>query len=133
MKQLESYRLIWSVAKNIHRSQAKMLVAMVIGLVDAGKMKSFDIAHALADRFSVKFKSAILRFYRFVKNRSLAGYLAPVGVRHHDCFDISKNSAGVMSRQEMPACARSVFFRDSRSASPVLQSIHPPPRTRSPS
>lgn len=71
MKQYESYRLIWSVAKNIHRSQAKTLVVMVIGLVDTGKMRSFDIAHALADRFSVKFKSAIQRFYRFVKNRKL--------------------------------------------------------------
>jgi hypothetical protein len=71
MKQYESYRLIWSVAKNIHKSQAKTLVAIVISLVDAGKMRTFDIAHALADRTSVLFGSAVQRFYRFIHNRKL--------------------------------------------------------------
>jgi hypothetical protein len=71
MNRLESYKLIWSVAKNLHRSQAKTLVVMVICLVDSGKMRSFDIAHAMADRFAVLFKSAIQRFYRFIHNRKL--------------------------------------------------------------
>lgn len=83
MKQPESYKLIWSVAKNLHRSQAKVLLAMVICLMDARKMRSFDIAHALTERFAVKFKSGIQRFYRFIHNRKMDDLKVWAGIAGH--------------------------------------------------
>ncbi len=65
------YRLLWQLAKGLHKAQAKTLVAMTIGLIDCGQMRSFALADALAQASSVRFKSALQRFYRWVRGSKL--------------------------------------------------------------
>ncbi len=65
------YRLLWSFAKGLHRSQAKALVAVCGALVCCGQMRSFSIAHRLSGMTGVRFKSAVQRFYRLMHNRKL--------------------------------------------------------------
>lgn len=67
----KTYRFLNTSARNLHGSQAKALVTIVVCLVAAGKVCSLDIAQAIADRCAVKFKSALQRFYRFVNNRKV--------------------------------------------------------------
>lgn len=64
----ESYRLLRQLTSSLHGAQAKTLVAMTVGLLHCGQMRSFSIAQQLADRCQVKLKSALQRFYRFVHN-----------------------------------------------------------------
>lgn len=67
----QRYRLLWELAKGLHRSQAKTLVAMAKGLIGCGQMRSFAVAGALARGTGVRFKSALKRFYRWVHNDRL--------------------------------------------------------------
>lgn len=66
METRKGYRLLWEIAKPLHGAQAKTLVAMTRGLVECGKMRSFDIGQGLASSFGILFKSGLQRFYRFV-------------------------------------------------------------------
>ena len=65
------YRLLWQLAKALHKTQAKTLVAMALGLIGCGQMRSFALAGALARASGVRFKSALQRFYRWVHNDKL--------------------------------------------------------------
>jgi len=65
------YRLLWQLAKALHKTQAKTLVAMAMGLIGCGQMRSFALAGALARVSGVRFKSALKRFYRWVHNDKL--------------------------------------------------------------
>ncbi len=65
------YRLLWELAKGLHKTQAKTLVAMAMGLIGCGQMRSFAVAGALARATGVRFKSALQRFYRWVHNAAL--------------------------------------------------------------
>ena len=65
------YRLLWQLAKGLHKTQARTLVAMVQGLIDCGQMRSFALAGALARATGVRFKSALKRFYRWVHGAHL--------------------------------------------------------------
>jgi hypothetical protein len=62
------YRLLWDLAKDFHKAQAKTLVALTVALVGCGKMRSFHLSHQLARTSGVRFKSALQRFYRWVHN-----------------------------------------------------------------
>jgi hypothetical protein len=65
------YRLLWQLAKGLHRTQAKTLVMMARGLIGWGQMRSFALAGALARATEVRFKSALKRFYRWVHGDKL--------------------------------------------------------------
>lgn len=62
----QDYRLLWSFAKDLHRTQAKTLVEIAAALIRSGEVRSFSIARELAKRTGVRFKSAVQRFYRWV-------------------------------------------------------------------
>lgn len=62
------YSTLGLVAKNLRRSQAKTLIALVSAIVVAGSMRSFPVAQLLARRSGVCFKSALQRLYRLVGN-----------------------------------------------------------------
>lgn len=65
------YRLLWQLAKGLHKSQAKTLVAMADALVRCGQLRSFLVAGRLAQSTGVRFKSALQRFYRWVHGARL--------------------------------------------------------------
>lgn len=65
------YRLLRQLAKGLHKTQAKTLVAMAMGLIGCGQMRSFALAGALARASGVRFKSALKRFYRWVHGAQL--------------------------------------------------------------
>lgn len=71
MSCLAAYRFLNASARNLHGSQRKSLVRVVVCLVEVGRMRSIDIAHALADRCKIRFKSAMQGYYRLVNNRKL--------------------------------------------------------------
>jgi len=83
MSHPEYYRFLWATAKNLHRSQAKSLIAVVICLVTCGRMRSFDIAQAIKARFGGKLKSALQRFYRLVRNTKLDDLKVWSPIAHH--------------------------------------------------
>lgn len=83
MRHPEYYRFLWTTAKNLHRAQAKSLIAVVVCLVSCGRMRSFDIAQMIAARFCVKLKSAVQRFYRLVNNRKLDDLRVWTPLAHH--------------------------------------------------
>ncbi len=65
------YRLLWELAKGLHKTQAKTLTALCGGLVGCGQLRSFAVAGAVARATGVRFKSALKRFYRWVHNPAL--------------------------------------------------------------
>lgn len=71
MSCLAAYRFLFASARNLHGSQRKSLVRVVVCLTEVGRMRSIDIAHALAARCGILFKSAMQGFYRLVNNRKL--------------------------------------------------------------
>ena len=79
----KTYRFLNASARNLHGSQRKTLVAIVVCLVEAGAMRSIDIAHTLAVRCGVKFKSAMQRFYRFMNNRKVDDLVVWAELTHH--------------------------------------------------
>lgn len=83
MSHPEYYKFLWATAKNLHRAQAKSLIAVVACLVSCGRMRSFDIAQTIAARFCVKLKSAVQRFYRLVNNRKLDDHRVWTPLAHH--------------------------------------------------
>lgn len=62
------YRLLWEIAKGLHKTQAKTLVVMARGLIGCGQLRSFAVAGAVSETTGVRFKSALQRFYRWVHN-----------------------------------------------------------------
>ncbi len=76
------YSLLWGFAKGLHRSQAKALVAVCAALVRCGQMRSFSIAHHLADGTGVRFKSAVQRFYRLIHNCKLDDWVCWSALAH---------------------------------------------------
>ena len=65
------YRLLWQLAKGLHKTQAKTLIALARGLIGCGQMRSFAVAGAVAQATGVRFKSALQRYYRWVHNAQL--------------------------------------------------------------
>jgi len=65
------YRLLWQLAKGLHKTQARSLVAMAKGLISCGQMRSFALTGTLAQATGVRFKSALKRFYRWVHGDKL--------------------------------------------------------------
>lgn len=65
------YRLLWELAKGLHRTQAKTLVALARALIGCGQMRSFALAAQLSQTSGTRFKSALQRFYRWVHNPQL--------------------------------------------------------------
>jgi hypothetical protein len=65
--------LLRPLAKGLHRIQAKTLVAIALGLIGCGQLRSFAVAGTLARVTGVRFKSALKRFtrYRWVHNAAL--------------------------------------------------------------
>jgi hypothetical protein len=76
------YRLLWGLAKGLHRSQAKAVVAVCNALIRCGQMRSFSIAHQLASGTGVRFKSAVQRFYRLMHNRKLDDWICWSALAH---------------------------------------------------
>jgi len=79
----ESYRWLHSVSNKLHRAQAKALVAVVCAVVACGKLRSFAVAQELAWRSGEKFKSALQRFYRWVKETKLDELVVWAALAHH--------------------------------------------------
>jgi hypothetical protein len=69
MLKKKAYRLFESLAKNIHKAQVKTLSTICSCVTLAGRIRSFDIAHYLAQQTGVKNKSGLQRFYRFIHNK----------------------------------------------------------------
>jgi hypothetical protein len=83
MSCIQAYRYLYAAARKLHGSQRKALVAVVVCLVEVGNMRSFDIAHAIADRYGILFKSATQRFYRLINNRKVDDLPVWAEVTHH--------------------------------------------------
>jgi hypothetical protein len=83
MARPESYRFLWTTAKNLHRAQAKSLVAVVLGLVTCGRMRSFDIAQSIKTLFGKTLAAALQRFYRFIRNPKLDDLKVWSPIAHH--------------------------------------------------
>lgn len=62
------YRLLREFAKDLHKNQAKTLIALTVALIGCGQMRSFHLSQQLARASGVLFKSALQRFYRWVHN-----------------------------------------------------------------
>ena len=77
------YRLLWEIAKPLHRTEGKTLAAMTVELVACGKMRSSDIGQRLASVFGVLCKSGLQRFYRFVHNPRFDDLAVWSGLAHH--------------------------------------------------
>lgn len=84
------YRLLWGFAKGLHKTQAKTLVAIAVGLIRCGQVRSFALAGQLATSSGIRFKSGLQRFYRWMHHgklddlvcwSALAGYLLPAAGR----------------------------------------------------
>jgi hypothetical protein len=60
--------VLGQLAKGLHKSQAKALVAAGAALVRTGQMRAFSIAQQLAASTGVRFKSAVQRFFRLMLN-----------------------------------------------------------------
>lgn len=56
------YRLLREFAKDLHKSQAKTLMALTVALINCGQMRSFYLSQQLARASGVLFKSALQRF-----------------------------------------------------------------------
>ena len=65
------YRWLGSLVKELHRTQAKTLLAIVGAVCCAGKLRSLAIAQMLAQRSAVHCRSALQRFYRWVNGSKL--------------------------------------------------------------
>lgn len=92
----EAYRWLHAVGKHLHRAQAKALIAVVCAVVLCGKLRSCAVAQELAGRSGTKFKSAVQRFYRWVKKSKLDELLVwaaiaertLAGAGRHACISI---------------------------------------------
>ena len=69
--QLRIYRWLGSLVKEVHRTQGRTLLAMVVAVCLTGKLRSLAIAQTLARQTRVLGKSALQRFYRFVNKSKL--------------------------------------------------------------
>src|SRR3989304_928520 len=66
-----AYGLLWGLAKDLHKTQARTLVAVCGSFVRAGKARSFEVARQLAQRGGTHLKSALGRYYRWVGHSAL--------------------------------------------------------------
>ncbi len=67
------YRLLREFAKDLHKSQAKTLIALTVALISCGQMRSFYLSQQSARASGVLFKSALQRFYRWVRSTKFDG------------------------------------------------------------
>lgn len=65
------YRWLRSLVKQVHRTQAKTLLAIVGAVCCTGKLRSLAIAQTLAERSGVRCRSALQRFYRWVNGSKI--------------------------------------------------------------
>jgi hypothetical protein len=66
-----AYGLLWGLAKGLHETQARTLVAVCGSFVRSGKARSFEVARQLAGRTGTRLKSALGRYYRFIGQSGL--------------------------------------------------------------
>ena len=66
-----TYAVLWGLAKGLHKTQARTLVAVCGSFIRAGRARSFEVARQLARRAGTRMKSALGRYYRFVGQSAL--------------------------------------------------------------
>lgn len=66
-----AYGLLWGLAKDLHKTQGRTLVAVCGSFIRAGKARSFEVARQLAQRGGTRLKSALGRYYRFIGQSAL--------------------------------------------------------------
>lgn len=66
-----AYGLLWVLAKDLHKTQGRTLVAICGSFVRCGKARSFEVARQLARRAGTRLKSALGRYYRWVGQSAL--------------------------------------------------------------
>jgi hypothetical protein len=66
-----AYGLLWGLAKDLHKTQGKTLVAVCASFARSGRARSFEVARQLAQRAGIRLKSALGRYYRWVGHSAL--------------------------------------------------------------
>lgn len=66
-----AYGLLWALAKGLHKTEGRTLVAVCGSFIRAGKARSFEVARQLARGAGTRLKSALGRYYRWVGHCAL--------------------------------------------------------------
>jgi hypothetical protein len=69
--QTRAYRWLQSLVKEVHRTQVRTLLELVGAVCRAGRLRSLEIADVLARLTTVRRKSALQRFYRWVNGSKI--------------------------------------------------------------
>lgn len=86
--QMKTYRWLRTVSSFLHKTQQKTLLAITVAVCRSGCLRSFSVAHVLAEATKVKCKSALQRFYRFIHKSKIDNIELWAEITHRLLIDI---------------------------------------------